>query len=81
MGRVSQTPDPSTNPDPSTTTGLDAGAGVPAGDTPPGEASVTAEYATTQTPPPTTRNWWFIGIGTVVGIFLLVIAIGVFTAF
>jgi len=69
-------PDPSTNPDPATTAGLEPGTGVPTGDTPPGEASATAEYATRQTPPPVGKSPWLIGFAVVFVLFLLFIVVG-----
>ncbi len=69
-------PDPSTNPDPATTAGLEPGTGVPVGDTPPGEASATAEYATRQTPPPVGKSPWLIGFAVVFGVVLLLIVVG-----
>ena len=66
-------PNPSTNPDPVTTTGLEPGTGVPVGDTPPAEASATAEYATRQSPPPVGKSPWLIGIVVVSTLFLLLI--------
>ena len=68
-------PNPSTNPDPATTTGLEPGTGVPVGDTPPAEASATAEYATRQSPPPVGMSPWFIGFAVIV-LFLLLIMVG-----
>jgi hypothetical protein len=73
--RSSLHPNPSTNPDPATTTGLEPGTGVPVGDTPPAEASATAEYATRQSPPPVGKSPWFIGFAVVV-LFLLIIVVG-----
>lgn len=69
-------PDPSTNPDPTTTTGLEPGTGVAPGDTPPAEASATAEYATSQEPPPVGKSPWLIGFAILFGIFLLLIVVG-----
>jgi len=69
-------PDPSANPDPATTAGLEPGTGVPTGDTPPGEASATAEYATRQTPPPVGKSPWLIGFAVVFVLFLLFIVVG-----
>lgn len=68
--------DPSTNPDPATTTGLEPGTGVAPGDTPPAEASATAEYATRQTPPPVGKSPWLIGFAVVFVVFLLLIVVG-----
>lgn len=64
------------NPDPATTSGLEAGTGVPVGDTPPGEASATAEYATAQAPPPAGKSPWLIGFALLFGVFLLLIIVG-----
>ncbi len=69
-------PDPSTNPDPATTAGLEPGTGVPAGDTPPGEASATAEYATRQSPPPVGKSPWLIGFAVVFVVFVLLMGVG-----
>ena len=74
--RSTTQPNPSTNPDPATTTGLEPGTGVPVGDTPPAEASATAEYATRQSPPPVGKSPWFIGFA-VVALLLLLIMMGV----
>jgi hypothetical protein len=73
--RSSLHPNPSTNPDPATTTGLEPGTGVPVGDTPPAEASATAEYATRQSPPPVGKSPWFIGFAVVV-LFLAIVVVG-----
>jgi hypothetical protein len=64
---------PSTNPDPATTTGLEPGTGVPVGDTPPAEASATAEYATRQSPPPVGKSPWFIGFALIVLLVLIMV--------
>lgn len=69
-------PRSSANPDPATTSGLEAGTGVPVGDTPPGEASATSEYATTQAPPPAGKSPWLIGLALLFGVFLLLIIVG-----
>jgi len=69
-------PDPSTNPDPATTAGLEPGTGVPVGDTPPAEASATAEYAIRQAPPPVGKSPWLIGFAVVFVLFLLLIVVG-----
>jgi hypothetical protein len=71
--RSTMHPNPSTNPDPATTTGLEPGTGVPVGDTPPAEASATAEYATRQSPPPVGKSPWFIGFAVIVLLFLLIV--------
>lgn len=69
-------PNSSTNPDPATTTGLEPGTGVPVGDTPPAEASATAEYATRQSPPPVGKSPWLIGLVVVFLLFVLLVASG-----
>lgn len=69
-------PDPSANPDPAATAGLEPGTGVPVGDTPPAEASATAEYATRQTPPPVGKSPWLIAFAVVFVVFLLLIVVG-----
>jgi len=69
-------PDPSTNPDPATTAGLEPGTGVPVGDTPPAEASATAEYATRQSPPPVGKSPWLIGFAVVFVVFVLLMGVG-----
>lgn len=69
-------PDPSTNSDPATTAGLEPGTGVPAGDTPPAEASATAEYATRQSPPPVGKSPWLIGFAVVFVVFVLLMGVG-----
>jgi hypothetical protein len=68
-------PNPSANPDPVTTTGLEPGTGVPVGDTPPAEASATAEYATRQSPPPVGKSPWLMGFAVVVVFLLLIVAV------
>lgn len=69
-------PDPSANPDPAATAGLEPGTGVPVGDTPPAEASASAEYATRQTPPPVGKSPWLIAFAVVFVVFLLLIVVG-----
>jgi len=69
-------PHPSTNPDPAATAGLEPGTGVAPGDTPPAEASATAEYATRQKPPPVGKSPWLIGFAVLFVLFLLLIVVG-----
>jgi hypothetical protein len=43
------------------------------GDTPPAEASATAEYATRQSPPPVGKSPWFIGFAVIMLLLLLIV--------